>query len=103
MIGKLTKVLSKTAGFKNKQSKVQTTMTRHHKDLIVFLVSLLSQETGFLQLVLQGVHTLLISQGLVLEHFAGAGPNNDNHLNQWEKQPSLDTILASTLYLAKYS
>lgn len=40
--------------------------------LIVFLVGLLSQEAGLLQLVLQRVHALLIGQRTVLQHLAGA-------------------------------
>lgn len=46
------------------------------KDLIVFLVSLLGEESGLLQLVLQGIHTLLISQGPVLQNLAGTKRHN---------------------------
>ena len=44
-------------------------LTQH---LIVFPVGFLSQEAGFLQLVLKGVHALLIGEGAVLEHLAHA-------------------------------
>lgn len=38
--------------------------------LIVFLVSFLSHEAGFLQLVLKSIHTLFIGQGTVLKNLA---------------------------------
>lgn len=49
----------------------QTTSTLRYKDLIVFLVCFLGEESGLLQLVLQGVHALLIGQRPVLEDLAG--------------------------------
>lgn len=55
----------------------QTTSTLHYKHLIVFLVGFLSEESGFLELVLKCVHTLLIGQRPVLEHLAGTA-SNDN-------------------------
>lgn len=50
----------------------QTTSKLRYKDLIVFLVGLLSKESGFLQLVLQCVHTLFIRQRPVFQDLAGA-------------------------------
>lgn len=38
--------------------------------LIVFLVSFLSHEAGFLQLVLKSIHTLFIGQRTVLKNLA---------------------------------
>lgn len=55
----------------------QTTSTLEYKDLIVFLVSFLGEESGLLELVLQGVHTLLIGQRPVLEHLTGTVPNHN--------------------------
>jgi hypothetical protein len=56
----------------------QTTSTLRYKHLIVFLVSLFSEESGFFELVLQGVHALLIGQRPVLEDLAGTGCHNIN-------------------------
>lgn len=54
----------------------QTTSKLPYKDLIVFLVGFLGEEPGFLELVLQGVHTLFIGQRPVLEDLTGAEPRN---------------------------
>ncbi len=39
-------------------------------DLVVFPVSLLREEPGLLELVLEGLHALLVGQGAVLQHLA---------------------------------
>lgn len=61
----------------------QTTSTLEYKDLIVFLVGFLSEESGFLELVLKRVHTLLISQGPVFQHLAGAASNHNFSTRIW--------------------
>lgn len=40
-------------------------------NLIEFLISFLGHEFGFLQLVLEGVHSLFIDDGTVLQQFSG--------------------------------
>lgn len=48
--------------------------------LIVFLIGLLSHEAGLLQLVLKGVHALLIGQGTVLKNLASTARVSDTSL-----------------------
>lgn len=49
-----------------------TLVSRGLANLIVFLVSLFSEEPGLLQLILEGVHTLFIGQAAILENLAGS-------------------------------
>lgn len=46
--------------------------SRGHANLIVFLVGFLSKESGLLQLILEGVHALFIRQAAILKNLAGA-------------------------------
>lgn len=46
--------------------------SRGHANLIVFLVSFFSKESGLLQLILEGVHALFIRQAAILKNLAGA-------------------------------
>ena len=49
-----------------------TLVSRGLANLIVFLVSLFSEEPGLLQLILEGVHTLFVRQAAILENLAGS-------------------------------
>lgn len=51
------------------------------RHLIIFLVGLFSEETGFLQLVLQSVHALFIGQRAVLKNLALTERKNNNNKN----------------------
>lgn len=55
---------------KQKQIKRNNSSNVWLLHLIVFLVSFLSHEAGFLQLVLKSIHTLFIGQGTVLKNLA---------------------------------
>ena len=46
--------------------------SRGRANLIVFLVGFFGEEPGFLQLILEGIHTLFIRQAAILENLAGA-------------------------------
>lgn len=64
-------------------------------DLVVFFVRLFSEETGFLQLVLQGVHALFIGEWTVLEYLTGTDKKKKTSLYMTTKIKTvkLDTRL----------